>query len=74
MRQTGTGEDRKFLSADKSVQSVNGRYACLDKLFRVYAAAVHRQTIDISSFIRQDFRAVVNRTSQTVEYTSQHIA
>ena len=67
--------DINGLPTYQCVQSVDGRHACLDKLLRVYTSRrVHRQTVDISSFLRQDLRTVVDRTSQSVEYTSEHIA
>ena len=74
MRQTGCGEDRQFLSADQSVQSIDCGHSCLNKLFRIASRRrVHRQTVDIHPGIRQDLRSVIYRAAQSVEHTAKHI-
>ena len=74
VRQTGAGEDRQLLATDKSVQSVDGGDACLDKLGRVNPGRrVHRQTVDVPSLFREDLRASVRGASQTVKYAAQHV-
>ena len=74
MWKSGCREDWKFLPTNQCVQSVNSRYTCLDKLFRIASCRrIHRQTVDITSFIRQDLRSPVDRAAQSVEDTSQHI-
>ena len=74
MRHTGGREDRKLLAADQGVQTINGRYAGLNKLLRIASGCrVHRQAVDIPSFVRKNLRAAVDWTSQTVKDTAQHI-
>ena len=74
MWKSGCREDWKFLPTNQCVQSVNSRYTCLDKLFRIASCRrVHRQTVDITSFIRQDLRSPVDWAAQSVEDTSKHI-
>ena len=74
MRQAGRGENRQFLSADQSIQSVDGRDTGLNKFLRVSAGCrVHRQTVDVAPFIRNDLRAAVNRVAQSVEDAGEHI-
>ena len=75
MGKTGCGEDRKLLSTYQGVQSVNRRYTRLDKLLRIASGRrIHGKSVDISSFLRKDLRAVINGTSQSVKNTTQHIA
>ena len=75
MGKTGCGEDRKLLSTYQGVQAVNRRYTRLDKLLRIASGSrIHGKSVDISSFLRKDLRAVINGTSQSVKNTTQHIA
>ena len=74
VRQTACGENRKLLSTNKGVQTVDCGDTCLDELLRIVSCCrIHRKTVDIHTLLRKDFRTVINRTSQTVEYTAQHI-
>ena len=74
MRQTGRRENRQFLTAHQRVQTVDGRNTGLDEFLRVVAGRrVHRQTIDIAAFLRQDLRTAVDWIAQTVKDASQHI-
>ena len=74
VRKTGSGENRQLLSADQCVQSVNGGDAGLNELGRILAGRrIHRQTVDVASLLRKDLRTVVDRTSQTVKDTAQHV-
>ena len=74
MWKSGCREDWKLLSTYQCVQSIDGRHTGLDELFRIASGCrVHRQTVDITSFIRQDLRSVVDRAAQSVEDTSKHI-
>ena len=71
---TGRGKDRQLLPADQCIQSIDGGNPCLDKLLRITSRRrVHRQTVDIPAFFRQDLRTAVDGLSQTVKDTSQHI-
>ena len=75
MGKTGCREDWKLLSTYQGVQSVNRRYTRLDKLLRIASGRrIHGKSVDISSFLRKDLRAVINGTSQSVKNTTQHIA
>ena len=70
-----TREDRKLLSTYQRIQAVDSGYAGLDELLRVASGCrVHRQAIDISSFLGKNLRAVIDRAAQAVEYTAQHVA
>ena len=74
MWKSGCREDRQLLSTYQCVQSVNSRYTCLDKLFRIASGCrIHRKSVDVTSLIRQDLRASVDRATQSVKDTSQHI-
>ena len=75
MRKTGCGEDRKLLSTNQCIQSVDRRYTGLDKLLRITSGCrVHRKSVDISSLFRKDLRAIIDRSAQTVKNTAQHVA
>ena len=74
MGQTGHGEDRKLLTADQGVQSVDGGHPGLNKLVGVTSGCrVHGQAVDIHSLVRKDLGASVDGASHTVEDASQHI-
>ena len=74
MRQTGCREDRKLLTTNQCIQTINGRYTCLNKLFRIASGCrVHWQTVNITAFLWKDFRTIIDRAAQTVKDTSQHI-
>ena len=74
MRKPGCREDRQFLTADQCIQTIDRRNTRLDKLLRIASRRrVHRQTIDIAAFLRQDLRTAVDRIAQTIKDASQHI-
>jgi len=74
MRQTGCGEDRKLLSTNQGVQTVDSGYTGLDELFRICTGCrVHRKTVYVTAFLRKDFRTTIDRTAHTIEYTGKHI-
>ena len=74
MWKSGCREDRKFLPTNQCVQSVDSRYTGLDKLFRIASGCrIHRKSVDVTSFIRQDLRSSVDRAAQSVKDTSKHI-
>ncbi len=75
MRKTGTGEHRQLLPANQRIQTINRRYARLNEFVRVVARCrIHRQSIDVAVFLRENIRTAVNRLTHTVKDTSQHIA
>src|SRR5712691_4300754 len=70
----GRGEQRKFLSTNERIHSVDGGYACLDELSRIFpgegidGAAVHVEII-----VRYDSRAAVCRPAAAVEDSTKHV-
>ena len=74
MRQTGRRENRQFLTANQCIQTIDRGNTRLDKLLRIASRRrIHRQTIDIAAFLRQDLRTAVDWIAQTVKDASQHI-
>ena len=74
MWKSGCREDWKFLPTNQCVQSVNSRYTGLNKLFRIASGCrIHRKSVDVTSFIRQNLRSSVDWAAQSVEDTSKHI-
>ena len=74
MRKTACGKDRQFLSSNQCVQTIDCRNTCLNKFLRkVSCGRIHRQTVDIHTFVRKNFRTVIDRTSETVKNTAEHI-
>ena len=74
MGQTGAGEDGQLLTANQSVQSVNGRNAGLNELGGVVpGCGVHGQTVDVHIGVGENVRATVDGIAHAVEYTAQHI-
>ena len=74
MRKTCARENRKLLSANQSVQSVNCRNACLNKLSRIVTSRrIHRKSVDVEHLFRNNVRPAVLWSSHTVEYTTEHI-
>ena len=74
MGQTGTGEDGQFLTTNQCIQTVNGRYACLDEFRRINSCGrVDGRTIDIQSLFRDDFGTAVHGVTHTIEDTAKDI-
>ena len=72
--QAGAGEDGQLLSADQSVQSVDGGDPRLNELVWVVPGGwVHGQTVDVPVFVRQDGGAAIDGLAHAVEHPAQHI-
>ena len=74
MRQTSTGKDRKFLTPNKRVQTVDSRNTRLDKLVRkISCIRVDRITIDIHSLLSDHSRAAVLGLANTIKHPAEDI-
>ena len=74
VRQTGSGEHRQLLSADKCIQAVDRGNTRLYKLGRIVArSGVHRRAIDVQMLLGNQRRAVIHRLAHAVEHAAQHI-
>ena len=74
MRKSIAGKDRQLLSTDQSGQTINCRNTCTDIVTRIFTAyRIQRQTIDISLIRRKQWSQSIDRYSDSVKCSSQHI-
>ena len=74
MRKPCARKNRKLLSTNQRVQSVNCRNACLNEFSRIVTGCrVHRKAVDVEHFFRNNVRTAALRSAHTVEYTTEHI-
>ena len=74
MRKTRCGEDRQLLTTDQRVQTVDRGDTGLDELSRERTGCrVHRSTVDVKAFVRNDLGTAVDGTTQTVEDSAKHV-
>ena len=73
VRQSRSGKDRQLLPSYQRVQSVDSRYPGLNEFRRIVSGCrIHRKTVDIQSFFRNNFRSAIHGSSHAVEHSAQH--
>ena len=74
MRQTGTGEDRQFLTTNQCVQTVDSGNTCLNEFRRIFSCCgVQRCAVDVQTFFRDDVGTIVDGFTHTTEDTTQNV-